>query len=219
MDPGYTPDVDVEGGGVAMTARVVAIDPGRDAGGWAVVEGDELLEIGTWTRRARRGVDAWTVRVRTWADGSGGESSSVAYALGQVVARASLLAGGAVAAVEAVALRRGRGSPVVLAEAAGAAVATLELAGAVEVLRPRPEEWREVYVGRRLAATRRDELKRIALAWGTGRPIVGLRTTSPAYPGWASRELDGWPDHAIEAAAIATWATRRGATTRHEVQP
>lgn len=190
--------------------RVVAVDPGRDAGGWAVVDdGEELVEIGTWQRRARRGRDAWTVRIRiVGLDGEAREDSSIAYTLGQVVARAALLVGDAVAVVEAVALRRGKGSPVTLAEAAGAAVATLELGGAVEVLRPTPDAWRTVYTGRRLVALRREEAKRIALAWGTGRPIVGLRSAPAIPPRWASRELDGWPDHALEAAAMATWAIR-----------
>lgn len=216
MDPGYTEDVDVARWRVAIggIVRVVAVDPGRDAGGWAVVEaeGERLVELGTWQRRARRGRDAWTVRIRTvGCAGEAGEDSSIAYSLGQVVARAALLAGDAVAVVEAVALRRGKGSPVTLAEAAGAAVATLELAGATEVLRPTPDAWRTVYTGRRLVALRREEAKRIALAWGTGRPIVGLRSAPAIPPAWASRELDGWPDHALEAAAMATWAARKGA--------
>lgn len=186
----------------------VGIDPGRLAGGIGVVGREGVVYVGWWRAVGK----AWEAR-RYGPDG-------------EDVRRFATLGGGVRwlvdgwpdvmdgAAVEAVQAFRGKGSPLVLAEAAGLAVGMLEVGGR-QVRRPRPEEWREVYTGRRLLVDR-ERAKRLALDWLFGRHHVGLRGLELRHPTLAVELPEAVPDHAAEAVALACWAM--GADTRPTVE-
>ena len=182
----------------------VGVDPGRLAGGLGVVGHEGVVYVGWWRAVGR----AWEVH----RHGPDGEATRRFSTLGGGVrwlvdGWPDVMDG---AAVEAVQAFRGKGSPLVLAEAAGLAVGMLEVGGR-SVRRPRPEEWREVYTGRRLVVDR-DRAKRLALDWLFGRHHVGLRGLELRHPTLAVTLPADVPDHAAEAVGLACWAM--GADTR-----
>lgn len=175
----------------------IGIDPGADHGACAVHSALGWAVLG-WRRIGRRSTREvrWSTpagEVNRWTSGDVHEDL-LQWLSGRGPHPVTL-------AVEAVTVQRGKGSPIVLAEAAGAALAVARLAAhPARVLRPTPYEWRRAVLG--LTSGAGDDLDRAVLAAVRGVEARGRATQVDLGVGWVG-ELT---THEGDAIALAVYA-------------
>lgn len=180
----------------------LGIDPGRSAGGLAVVDTTARVVLLAHDWRTLRRVSGDVLALRTWVRGQDApDVSEVPDDDPPPGTPWPLLDPRPIqrAAVEGIRWQ-GEGGPstIVLAESAGAAAEWCRLRLRLQPERPTAAEWRRVVLGLP-ARTPADVAERAAKA-----ATIGPRAVLPALPEWA-------PGHLAEAVCIAWWAGLRQA--------